>query len=346
MAGVIDPIEFVPPEASPEDWGRYHAFRRRQQAESRPEEPLTPDAAAERLMLRRNPRKEEHRWQVTRGEEIVSVLEADAVRPESPEYETNRHLLWAAAYVLAGHRGHGIGRGWLPTVIDLMDRHGATVLSTAADTDPGHTFLRALGAEPKLVERQSRLDLGQVDWDMVAGWVRDGAAASPRSELALYPSRLPDDMLDGYCAALNDLLNTMPFEDLDHGEIVITPAHVRDYYEELDVLGSDVHTCVVWEANGSIAGMTDVIKHPHEAGLVRQEFTGVHPRARGRGIGKWLKAAMLGHIRQAHPETVTVTTENAGSNAPMLAINEALGFRMHRVVTFYQVDRETLGRAV
>src|SRR5215831_3939024 len=48
------------------------------------------------------------------------------------------------------------------------------------------------------------------------------------------------------------------------------------------------------------------------------------------GLGKWLKAAMLDHLRRAHPDTIWISTENAGSNAPMLSINRALGYRLHR----------------
>jgi mycothiol synthase len=87
-----------------------------------------------------------------------------------------------------------------------------------------------------------------------------------------------------------------------------------------------------------------VVKHPYEAGLVHQWFTGVDPAVRGRG--KWLKAAMLLHLRVVHPDTVAIETGNAGSNAPMLSINHQLGFRLRRTETLYQVDRETLASRV
>jgi hypothetical protein len=37
-----------------------------------------------------------------------------------------------------------------------------------------------------------------------------------------------------------------------------------------------------------------------------------------------------------------VSTENAGSNAPMLAINHKLGFKQYRAGTEYQVSRDGL----
>ena len=59
--------------------------------------------------------------------------------------------------------------------------------------------------------------------------------------------------------------------------------------------------------------------------------------ARGRGLGKWIKAAMLEHIRKVHPEAQWITTENADSNAPMLKINRELGFRPYQSESLWQV---------
>lgn len=346
MSTVMDISEFVPVSASSPEWGRYHVYRRRWHRERRPDEPLAPDDVVETMLARPDPREHHHRYQVVVGDEMVGELYLSAARPESPEYETNRHLLWADSYVLAEHRRRGIGRRLLPLPLRWMEEHGATVLTTVAEDEPGHAFLRRLGAEPRLVERGSRLDLGRLDWALVERWVRQGEAASPDARLELYPRWVPDDLLDEHCAATTELMNTMPFEGMDHGDIVITPDGMRDWHERLALTGSTNPNCVVREADSSISGMTDVVRHPHEPGMVRQNFTGVHPRARGRGLGKWLKAAMLLHVREAYPDTRWVTTENAGSNAAMLAINHALGFRLHRTFTFYQLDLETLRRAL
>lgn len=338
--------EFIPERAQRSEWSRYHAYRRLWQRERRPDEPLAPDDVAEVQLTRRSHLHRYHHYHVTVGGEMVGGLELEATRPESPEYATNRHLVWAEGYVLERHRRHGIGGSWLPVVLELMAEHGATVLTAAAEDEPGHAFLRRLGGEPRLTERWSRLDLRRVDWDMVARWIGAGAAGSPGARLELYPEWVPDDLLEEHCAALTELLNTMPWEDMDHGDIVATADSAREHQARMAAVGSVNPTCVVREADGTISGITDVRKHRYEPGIVRQCFTGVHPRAQGRGLGKWLKAAMLEHVRRAYPDTIWITTENAGSNAPMLAINQALGFSLHRTLQIYQVARETLRRVI
>lgn len=336
----------VPATASREEWARFHVYRRIRQREHRPDEPLAPDDVVEAMQSRENPVEFHFRYHLVQGAEMVGELNVSAPRPESPEYPTNRHLIWADGYVLESHRRAGLGHSLLAPALGLMDDLGATVLSAGAEDEPGHAFLRGLGADPRLIERQSRLDLQQVDWEMVERWVRDGEAASPGARLDLYPEWVPDDQLDTYAAAMTELLNTMPFEGLDHGDIVITGEVARDWRSRQQSTGSVAPTCVVREADGTISGMTDVIVHPYEPGIVRQNFTGVHPRARGRGLGKWLKAAMLLHVRATHPDTRWISTENAGSNDAMLAINHALGFRLHRTSTYYQLDREALRKVV
>jgi GNAT superfamily N-acetyltransferase len=346
MSRMPEPVEFVPGRASRSLWARYHAFRRRAQLERRPDEPAAPDDLVEARLQRHDPFQEHHRFLATEGDEVVGELEVEALRPASPEYETNRHLMWASCHVLEPRRRRGVASRWLPTVLELLDRHGATVLTATAETEAGDAFLRGIGAAPRMTDRGSRLDLREVDWGMVERWVREGQAASPAARLELYPTGEPEELLEELAAAANELLNTMPWEGMDHGDIVVTPETMRESRERREAAGTVNPLCLVRDADGTIAGMTDVVVHGYEPGIVRQYFTGVHPRARGRGLGKWLKAAMLQHVREAYPHAVWLTTENAGSNAPMLGINEALGFRLQRTMTTYQVGRDALSRAI
>jgi len=108
----------------------------------------------------------------------------------------------------------------------------------------------------------------------------------------------------------------------------------------------DQHTVLTREPDGSISGITDVSFTPHLPTLIEQMFTGVRPAARGRGLGKWIKAAMLEKIRAEHPQAEWMITGNAESNGPMLSINHRLGFKEFRAGAVYQVSRERLAEVV
>jgi GNAT superfamily N-acetyltransferase len=165
--------------ATPDDWRRYHAFRRRRHAEERPDEPLRPNGVVETLLARDSPQMTETSHVVLDGDEMVAALTTERTRPESPDYPTNRHLMWMDVWVLNAHRHRGIARDLLPVVLAEMDEHGTTVLSAVAAVERGQAFIGHLGAQARYVERESRLALDEVDWDLVERWVRQGAAASP-----------------------------------------------------------------------------------------------------------------------------------------------------------------------
>jgi GNAT superfamily N-acetyltransferase len=244
------------------------------------------------------------------------------------------------------HRRQGIGRSWLPLVAELMDRHGCTVLNVSAEEECGHGFLIWLGAEARLSDAESRLQLADVDWPMVDRWSAEGVARSPETRLELYDGPIPEAMRAEYATQMSSLLNTIPFEQLDHGEIVITPAQMAEWFQRMAAVQETNHTMVTREADGSLSGMTSVTWCAHTPAVVHQQFTGVRPDARGRGIGKWLKAAMLRRVHELYPEARWISTYNATSNDPMLAINHALGFRRHHAGAEYQISRDDLAKRI
>lgn len=336
---------FDPETASAEDWARYHRYRRARHAESRPEDPISPDALVERQMKQPDRFSVRHRDLVERDGEILANLYTDWMTPEAPAYASNAQYCWFDAHVLGAARRQGIGTALLRRVIELNADSPRTVLGVGTEEESGHAFLRHFGFELKIQGAENRLDLREVDWAMVDQWVAEGRRRSPDTELLLFTDRIPEEFVDRYCRALSELLNTMPFEDLEHGEIVVTPETMEEhFYAWLANVDGQYHCYVTREPDGSISGITDVNFQPAKPDRVNQMFTGVHPNSRGRGLGKLLKAAMLQRIRTQYPEARWVITGNAESNAPMLAINRRLGFKTHRANTGYQIQREALAQ--
>ncbi len=287
-----------------------------------------------------------HRLEIERDGEMLSWFGCGTAKPGAPGYEKNRHLMGASWSVAREHRRRVIGTLWLPVVLDLMDRHGCTLLTIASEEESGNAFLAWMGAQPKLSDRESRLLLAEVDWDMVARWVAEGAARNPDTALELYDERMPEAMWEDYSTQLSRMLKTIPNEDLDVGEAVITPALMAEWYERMERAGETVHEVLTREPGGTISALTTVKWSAHTPEALQQQFTGVDPAERGRGLGKWIKAAMLQHLSRHHPEARYMSTWNAASNAAMLGINHGLGFKLHRVGANYQISREALAAKV
>ena len=107
-----------------------------------------------------------------------------------------------------------------------------------------------MGAEPKMTERENRLQLADVDWTMLERWIAEGAARrrtpGSRSTTATCPRRCGTTTRPQF----SPLLNTIPFDDLDHGEIVVTPAVMADWYERLELAGETQYTVLTREPDG------------------------------------------------------------------------------------------------
>ena len=84
--------------------------------------------------------------------------------------------------------------------------------------------------------------------------------------------------------------------------------------------------------------------NPSFPDLLQQGDTGVFPEFRGNGLGKWLKAEMALRIMAERAEVTRIRTENASANAPMLAINHAMGFTLHHTNTIWQIDPDKLAK--
>ena len=343
MITELVPVRLDPATADAAQWKRFHALRRIRHAELRPDDPLRPDDIVEKNMKKPSPFEFHHFFEIARDGEILSSCFGESVAPTNPEYATNKHLFWADAYVRPDQRRKGIGQRWLSLIAELMDENGCTVLGVGADNEAGHAFAKWLGAKPKLTDVESRLQLDKVDWAMLERWVKQGQERSPKTRLEIYDGRLPEEMWADFAAQRTALLNTMPLEDLDLGEIIVTPEKIRDWVERADEQGIVWHQVLTREADLTISGMTDVEWTPYGRRQIQQQFTGVLPSARGRGIGKWIKAAMLLHLRELYPDAEFVVTGNAHTNAPMLKINSALGFEPYRTAVDYQITRDELG---
>jgi mycothiol synthase len=342
MVGELRPVEVDVQSADGDFWRRYHEFRRVRQKDERPGDPVRPDEQEELRMKYETPFQFQHYYELSRDGLMLSWFGAQTVTPASPEYATNKHILWAGFYVRREHRRKGLGTSWLPVLAELLDRRGCTTASLGAEEESGHSFLKWAGAEARFTGAENRLKIADVDWDMVRRWVKDGEARSPSTKLEIYDGRLPESMWEEFAPQLSVMLNTIPMENLDIGDIVVTPDQMRDDYQRHELTGDLLHTVLAREPDRTISAITDVSWAPYRPTIAHQQFTGVLPAARGRGLGKWIKAAMLLHLRGLYPDMQWISTDNAGSNAPMLAINKKLGFKQYRSATEYQITREQL----
>ncbi|MGI9145943.1 MAG: GNAT family N-acetyltransferase [Chloroflexota bacterium] len=74
-----------------------------------------------------------------------------------------------------------------------------------------------------------------------------------------------------------------------------------------------------------VVGLSRLTRDLNHAHVIRQAFTGTHPEYRGRGIAQALKLRTVEFARKNGYREIHTT--NDSTNAPMLHINELIGFR-------------------
>lgn len=250
-------------------------------------------------------------------------------------------------FVRRDRRREGIGSELLGLICEETSSEGRSLLtwSTFDAVPAGEAFARRLGARAARVNRTSELRLADVDWEMVARWVHGASERAHDYRLEMIDGVFPD-RLRADAATFHHIMQTAPRDALDVGDVTIDADDIAELDRALVEAGRQRWTCFVRDPRGSCVGGTEVTFEPWEPSTALQQNTGIDPAHRGRGLAKWAKAAMLGRIRHDRPEVERVRTGNAFSNAPMLAINDALGFRVINTQTEWQADVEQVLEAL
>jgi mycothiol synthase len=311
---------------------RLQPFREAMHAERAPDEPIpTPEGL--RLQLAGIPAHiQVENWTASRpGGEIVGTA-----RLAMFDMDGRRHLANGGVSILPTHRRKGLGRRLFSVIHARARERGRTTLTLESHgrMPAGAAFLTAIGAAPGLTERESRLYLSTLDLDQLAPWCVPPPGFSP----VWWDDRCPDERLAD-AVELTRLFNDIPVGDLNLGQFQLTQELLRTEEDSLKRRRIARWTLAVQDdASGRLVGLTALNFDSQRPASADQQITGVEAAFRGKGLGLFLKAAMLQRVLAERPEVLYIATENAVQNLSMRKINDALGFQLHDELTIWQVN--------
>jgi len=180
--------------------------------------------------------------------------------------------------------------------------------------------------ELALDERISRCDLTAVDADLMQQWIDRAAERAGGYHLVKATPPMNDEAIAFYAQGL-EAMNDAPLDDLDFTDEKFDIDRAREI-EWLQSENGSVFRAIfaVETATNELAGYTATRVHPKDPTNAHQSDTATISEHRNKGLGRWLKAEMWQWLRADEPQATMIDTENAESNAAMLAINEAMGF--------------------
>jgi GNAT superfamily N-acetyltransferase len=247
----------------------------------------------------------------TAGGETVGAASTGRIWMYPATYER----AWLGLWVLPEWRGRGVGTSLLRAAGVAAREAGKSGFETELSEAhaAGHAFLAAHGFVEVERSKAVALELAGLQPPVVA----------PPAGIRLVALAERPDLLPGVHRVAVEA-----FPDIPTGG---DPLHVGtlDEYVARDVdrtgIRRDAFQVAIDEASGEAVGFASLMFAPGSTDIAWHDMTAVRPAWRGRGIATVLKRAT---IAWAIANGVrTLETGNDESNAPMRAVNLALGYR-------------------
>jgi GNAT superfamily N-acetyltransferase len=278
------------------------------------------------------------------GEPPVAYLHRDAagrvdsVLQVSTSERDNKHLAYLELTVRPDVRRQGLGRALWAAGVDLARAQSrTTVVVECWDRPHNLAFADALGLPKATVGVNRRQVMDEVDWSRVDTLVKEAVEHSSHYELLRMPMPVPEELVDR-TVAMTAAINDAPTDDIDWEDEVFSPERLRDFERSLAEHGRRVYRLAArHRATGDLAGQTIVAVDTELPWLGHQLDTSVLREHRGHRLGLLLKGTMLHWLAEEEPQLLEIDTWNAASNDHMIAVNEALGYRVVGTATGFQV---------
>ncbi|WP_406491240.1 GNAT family N-acetyltransferase [Streptomyces sp. NBC_01604] len=250
--------------------------------------------------------------------------------------EGQQHLAELEIAVHGAERRRGVGTRLLDAAVAAArEEQRRSVLAQAEQGSAADSFLAARGFRRVLGLTFTRLPLADAD---LAGLEKLVRLPCPGYRLTEWDGTVPDELARSY-ADSRRAMDDMPMEDTDYGTVVWDVERVVAAAEAVAQRGELLHTVAAVDASdGSVVGFSELVVPGDGRGDGRHYGTAVLPEHRGHGLARWMKATSILRARARHPELAGLCTDTADGNAPMRAVNDALGYvPTHRAVE-YQLD--------
>ncbi|MEP6665325.1 MAG: GNAT family N-acetyltransferase [Nocardioidaceae bacterium] len=255
----------------------------------------------------------------------------------------NTDMAFVSVAVRPERRRHGIGSALLAHVVEEAKAAGRTkalaetnIPFERRDDHPYRKFAEKHGFALANVEVRRVLEL-PVDDGLLQKWQDEAAPHHQGYRIDTFTGDIPEAILDSYVYLYNQLALDAPTGDLDFEAEAMTPEALRIREQKLKEMDRTVYTTVAIAPDGDAVAHTNMAVSVDDRDNVYQWGTLVRRDHRGHRLGMAVKAANLRALQRDFPDRPRIVTANSETNAPMVGINELMGFRPVELLAEFQL---------
>lgn len=243
----------------------------------------------------------------------------------------NLHTATVDAYVRPDRTREGIGRRIVGELEVVAAGDGRRTLHAEVFVPPGATgtgseaFAAATGYG--VASREAIRELAVDDYLARRDRLVEEAAPAAAYRVVTFDTVCPEEHVASFGRLLGTLIDEIPLGDLDLQASAWSPERVRAAEQRQVGIGRHVLTALAIAPDGSVAGSSDVRVNDTDTAHGQVGITLVDPAHRGHRLGLALKLATHDLARATYDGLAAIETSNAEVNAPMIRVNDALGYR-------------------
>lgn len=237
---------------------------------------------------------------------------------------------WMQLHVRPEARRRGTGDAlWAHVAQRCRAADRKLVVFEAAMDSPGEVFARRHGAELGILSARRRLVVDDGARALAGALAAGAHEHAVGYELHSFRGATPARWLGGLAYLQGRMSIDAPLDDLEWEPEHYDADRQRGREALFEAHGIRAHTTLAVQARtGAVAGFSTIGLCVDDLTAGHQWNTIVDPDHRGHRLGILVKAANLRFTLAHEPAMATVLTWNAVSNAHMIAVNEAMGFRL------------------
>jgi GNAT superfamily N-acetyltransferase len=255
----------------------------------------------------------------------------------------NVRFAWVSVNVEPERRNQGIGTAMAEHLIAAARAEGRTRLMgelnlafADRESHPYRQFAEKRGFSLANTEVRRALALPVSD-EQIQTWIDESAPHHTAYRIESFIGSAPDDLVPSLVDTHNQLALDAPTGELEFEAEQMTVEGYRERMVKLEAMGRKLYETVAVSPEGDVVAQSGLGVSTEDEENVFQWGTLVRREHRGHRLGMAVKAANLRALQRDFPDHKRIITTNAETNAPMVAINEAMGFEPIELLAEFQL---------